>query len=287
MKLLYTGAGRHFGEQNEAVFSLGGFVSSSEVPNDTYSALFGEITQSIIKNNNAEHICIALQPEANLTNIVFSIKVFNDSIAKYRIAASLIEMDECEKFGIPIIKSIYSKPTNQSFTSCTSVYGETKFILNQNLIKGETLRIFEDFELIAEVIYSDDFSDIEYTNYGEENFILQTRFDFESKKNYLVLIQKNLVNFNSSIEITRSDSSSAGTVENVLPKINEVGLGDVNVDQLLAIYIERTIDKKVVSEASKNNCEHLFSLFNSEGKLETTENIELEFEYDQETPTFV
>lgn len=287
MKLLYTGAGKHFGEQNEAVFSLGGFLSSSEVPNDSFSALFGEITYNGIKNNVAEHICIAVQPTVGMLDIIFSINVESDSLSKFRVAASLITKDECEKFGIPGIKSIYSKPTNQSFNQCTSVFGETKFILNSDLIKGETLLVYSDFDLIAEVVYSEDFSDIEYTQFGEENFIFKSRFDFESKVYSLFLIQKDFITFNNSIEINRTDTNSAGTVENTLPQVNQVNLGNVTTEQLLVLYIERTIKSKFVKEISKNNCERLFSLFNSDGKLETVESIELEFNYDQEAAPVV
>jgi hypothetical protein len=283
--LLYTGATKQGAQQIEPLFSLGGFLSSSPVANDFYSNLFGEITLNTVKNKIVDHICIALVSEQAINNVHLTIKTKYSDQGRFRVGGVLVNQDDCKKYGIPKIQNVNSKPVNVNFYDCTSFYGETEIGFDQQQIEGTLFEIVSGISVIGEFIYSKDYNYAEiYVDYAED-FELEVRFDYTLKVNKLFLIQKNINNFNAAIEIVRQqDQVEVGNVINKLPANNSVNLGEVDSDEILALYLERTISKETVKENSKLNCDKFFDDYEYSVTPSQSEILKLEINYD-ETPT--
>lgn len=280
INLNYTGAPKQDATQIEPLFSLGGFVSSSPVANDFYSNLFSEITLSTIENRSVEHIVLGLRSDEAIENIIFCMKTTKANQGRFRVAASLIKVDDCGNFKIPAIQNINSKPVNLKFHDCTNFFGETKigFLIQPQL--GDFIEIFSNGSLIGEVIYDPKFADTFILPDFQDDFEFEVRYNYVLQVFELFLIQKSIENFDYSIEVM-SGVNDIGDIENQLPQINSKNLGNLGVEELLAIYIERTVSNDTIRENSKLNCEKHFLEYKSEFSESTTEKVELEIEYEE------
>jgi len=73
MRFYYTGAKSLFGEQKSPSLSLGGFISSSVVPNSSLGNLFSSISPYTKDKNLDEYIMLALKNE--LSNNIKDLKI--------------------------------------------------------------------------------------------------------------------------------------------------------------------------------------------------------------------
>ncbi len=88
MILYYTGASIQDAEQLNPDLSLGGHVSSSQVPNDSLSNVFSVASLLSIQNKRREVKMIALKnnEEDDAQSLVFTFSKDDDSICSYKIA---------------------------------------------------------------------------------------------------------------------------------------------------------------------------------------------------------
>lgn len=283
--LNYTGAHKQDATQIEPLFSLGGFLSSSQVANDFFSNLFGEITLNTISNKSIEHVCVALVPSVSIENITLTIKGLQTNQGRFRVAAVIVEKDDCGVYNLPKMQNTNSKPVNLSFSDCNSFFGETLIEFSQQQVKGTLFDVVSGVDTIGEFIYSDDYSYAEIYSQFSDDFEFKVRFDYDLKTYRLYLIQKNIDNFNAAIEIVRqSDSQEVGDVTNQLPVSNIVSLGDIQLNEIMALYFERTISKETIRENSKLNCEKFFDDYEYKVTPDQDEVLELEINY-AEIPT--
>ena len=100
MKIYYTNAFKGNEPQNEAVNSLGGYVSNSEVPNDLMGNLFSSISPNFIEKNYREIKGIILKNDEGIkiTDVLLYFTVLEAIICKYRIAAVALAEDDCGKY---------------------------------------------------------------------------------------------------------------------------------------------------------------------------------------------
>ncbi len=61
MQIFYTGAKTYLGEQKESSASLGGLISSTEVPNGLLSNLFGTLSKFTIQQNKPEFRAVVIK----------------------------------------------------------------------------------------------------------------------------------------------------------------------------------------------------------------------------------
>ena len=126
IKYFYTGADDYLGAQIDKDKSLGGFVSSSEVPNDLVGSLFGEISSYTIDNDFRETKAIVIKNETggDITGIT---TYFNNTATspylKIEIASvALTEDTSCtpSKFSMEKIVNSKASPVNAVFAEPTS-----------------------------------------------------------------------------------------------------------------------------------------------------------------------
>lgn len=282
ISLLYTGSDNPNEEQMEPTKSLGGFISSTEVPNDFFSNLFGEITNNSLLENNVEHICLAIKTNSNLENLIITANAIKQSIGRFRVAAVKGTMDNCGVFKLPKMQNIFSKPSNLKFYNFTSFYGETKIGFNINPIEGEEIKIYSNNEHVGTIFYDEFFKEIYIENDFVDDFSFDVRYNYEQMIFELYLIQKDINNFDPAIEVIReSDQSEIGNIENQLPSENFIQLGNLTEEEVLGIYIERSFTKEAIKETKALNCKKMFVNYNTKIEPITTEEIELYIDYNE------
>lgn len=98
MQFLYTGAATDGAEQLDPELSLGGFISSSVIPNDSLQNIFSEASYLSIQQKKREIKMIVLKNDSTTqaANSITLTPTLNDSsIGKYRIAIVLPDDNGC------------------------------------------------------------------------------------------------------------------------------------------------------------------------------------------------
>lgn len=110
LKLYYTVSSGYLDIQGNYINSLGGFPSSTEVPNDVFDNFFDEISLSEIKDVKTQYRAIIIKNESEeiIENIELWFEKKDSNICSYQIGATLLSNDE-QPF-MEHIPSVYSKP---------------------------------------------------------------------------------------------------------------------------------------------------------------------------------
>ncbi len=119
MRLYYTTTSRVDTPQQKANQSLGGFKSSSLVPNSSFGSLFSDISSLFIERDLPEYIGIILinELESECTDIKLWINRDIDSICKYKV--SVVELNSRNE--MEMLPSINSKPLYAEFYDANSI----------------------------------------------------------------------------------------------------------------------------------------------------------------------
>ncbi len=122
MKLYYTGADKFNAVQKDPSKSLGGFISSTIIPNSYIGNIFSEADIKSIKQKEIEVKCIAVKNDslATITAVKLEIVLDADSICNYKIGFSEAGTDDCGgKFFEQVINS-QALPYDVVFQDITS-----------------------------------------------------------------------------------------------------------------------------------------------------------------------
>ncbi len=144
MRLFYTGASSFDVEQKDPNKSLGGWISSTPIPNGMKSNLFGSISSYTSDQLFREVIAIALKNVT--TETVNDIEIYftpdpNDPISKYKIAAvQVTECSTCEnQYYMENIDSNKQLPYYATFYEAT---GEDNAVNVGNLEAGKYIGLW-------------------------------------------------------------------------------------------------------------------------------------------------
>lgn len=97
MKYFYSGAASSQAVQKDSNLSLGGFISSSPIPNDLLQNIFSEVSYLTIQQNKRETKLIVLQNNSTKAAINLSLTfiIGEDSLAKYKVAFVVPSDETC------------------------------------------------------------------------------------------------------------------------------------------------------------------------------------------------
>lgn len=188
MKFYYTGSPKYNSIQWVPSLSLGGFVSSSELPNDFVNNIFSNVSELSKQNLRREAILIALKNTYNETiqNITFSFNVddFDQLISEFSIAFVKAKINNCDEIyfdqindpqALPYLTFEVISQTNYQFNIGNLVSGEViGFWLVRKIIKEKVQPLSND-----EVIYNYD-NNIELNT--EESFSIE--LDWSDDESY-------------------------------------------------------------------------------------------------------
>lgn len=137
MRLFYTVASSEDAQQSSPLLSLGGFRSSSLVPNGSFNSLFSDISTYSIQKNLVEYIGLILQNtfDKPVNSISIWIPKIESNFCKFRL--SVVELDS--KGEMEMIPSINSKPVYAEFYETSE---EDKFEMPNILQPGDMLGLW-------------------------------------------------------------------------------------------------------------------------------------------------
>lgn len=142
--IYYTGAKKSEERQDNPSLSLGGFKSSSQVPNGTIHNLFPKITQStVIKNHKIIRMIVVHNPtNASMANVKLWSE--NGEFSKILIAAIFPAYDtECEVYYFEEVANEQSLP----YQGTLAEYSETTPLLIPELLPNQIVGIWLRKEL--------------------------------------------------------------------------------------------------------------------------------------------
>lgn len=117
MILYFTGAVKQGDPQTESRLSLGGHISSSQLPNGNINNLFGEISQYTLEKQVVEYRALALKNTSGATIPASTIYYQNNSevpLVNLRMAIVAFAEDDCGLY-MEKTSSVTAKPINATF----------------------------------------------------------------------------------------------------------------------------------------------------------------------------
>lgn len=180
MQLFYTVSSGYLNEQPNYVNSLGGFPSSTKVPNDVFDNLFDEISLCEIKDVKTQYRAIILKNDSQeeIANVELWFEQSEDNICSYQIGATLLT--EGEEPFMESIPSVYSKPLGTELFDATS---DSKVSIG-NLQPGQMIGLWLSRTVDKEKALK------EYNNVAEPNPLHRSRYKpIEKKKQETVDLQ--------------------------------------------------------------------------------------------------
>lgn len=148
--LYYTGAIQHNAIQEDPSKSLGGYISSSLVPNDVLNNLFGTIDYSTLVNQTKETRVIAFLNTTGGTINTFSIYTNTpiDSFSKLKVGLILNEIDET--CNIPYFEQLPNRNSTPLYVQVIDAEGQENAIEINNVPVNNYVGIFLQREIIVE-----------------------------------------------------------------------------------------------------------------------------------------
>ncbi len=125
--------------QADPAKSLGGFISSSPVPNGSLNALFDLISSDTLTERPRETMAIALinKLDVAVSNVELKIVVGNKPICAWRVAA----VAPNDSLAVESIPNRYAEPLNATFYDATFVRAAVEFNVTVPPSSGESFAI--------------------------------------------------------------------------------------------------------------------------------------------------
>lgn len=263
--------------QSDVNKSLGGYVSSSQVPNGAINVVFDLISSYTLEKKPTETIGLALinKFDKKVKDVELKIVTDEDNIAEFKIAAVLVSND----LAMEHISNRYEQPINAEFYDA-SFYRAAVDIKIDNPASSREEIVFYPMDVVVEVKESG----LE----GTWNAIFES---FEKDETYLA---KRLTNDTFRIErrdeeviseplacsFIATSHSSFTFIGKMLNKKNNTVLisEELQPNECIGIWIQRTIKKK-----KNTSNEELLEMYKNK-IISNTEEIELIINYNLENP---
>lgn len=148
MILYYSGANKANTEQNQAEKSLGGYISSSTIPNGLINSIFTTISRSVVEKNKRDTRLIVLTNTSGAAKT--GVKVYIDpdaeAVSNIKIACVAPATDACSNSYFEQITSTEALPYQATLALHN---GEVNAIAVGNMAVGASIGIWLSRELIA------------------------------------------------------------------------------------------------------------------------------------------
>jgi len=268
--------------QTDISKSLGGYISSTQVPNNAINSLFDLISIHTIKDKPKETVAIGLVNKFDYAVKDVSLKLISDqdNICKFRVAAVMADENLCFEH----INNRYAEPSGAEFYDACFYRASVDVEIKKPAIAGESISI-EPFNVVADV----ETAGIEGTwnainkafsnsNQYSVKRLTETSFRVESK-------DENVINEPVTCSYLSTDEAELefdGKYEN--KENTELLLTErLEPNGGIGIWLQRQIDESKVEVTD----EELVEAYDSKKKIETTEKIELviNYEIDESTST--
>lgn len=183
MRLFYTISSQEGKSQKDPLLSLGGFKSSSMVPNDAFGAIFSDISEYSIQKGLSEYIGLVLQNtyQSSVNRISIWIPSIDKRYCKFRLA--VVELSPSNE--METIPTVNSKPLQAEFYECSE---ESKFELGDiTLAPGQSIGLWleKTLDLDSESLQMRNNCFYLYENFGKdiEVEVGELKIEFEYVRN--------------------------------------------------------------------------------------------------------
>lgn len=273
MKLLFSGATNFKVEQADINKCLGGFMSSTTVPNKKLNALFSDVSNFDLKNKAQNTIGLFLYNDtaSNITNISLESIYQNKLGTLINLCDFEFAITEVSSSGsIEMIGSIFEEPFYANWFECESRYEDCTIKLKTFGNQGDDFSIFG----ILGVLTGNDFD-----SFSKDIFELinnSTNLSCEIIDNKTIYVKSKLI----SITNSSSDFITSGNAE----LESDVNLGNgkdgrtliydtLLPDKAIGIWIKRKINDNYKN--LNKECQDL-----KKSNLEKIETLEVIFHHD-------
>lgn len=146
--LYYTGAIQHLAIQTDPSKSLGGYISSSQIPNDVLGNLFPVIDNNTLENNLKHTRVIAYLN--TFSNAIGSLRVYTNtpssSFSKLKVGLIVSSVDST--CNIPYFESLPSENATPFYVALQDAEGATNAVELNNILPNQYVGVFLQRELI-------------------------------------------------------------------------------------------------------------------------------------------
>lgn len=262
--------------QNDPIKSLGGYISSSPVPNNSLNGLFDMLSMMTLKNKQKETIAIALvnKFDKSVKNVKLKTLVNKNNIAKFKVAAVNMDKDMLMEH----INNRYDEPMQADFydTSFTKASVELEVVAGGEIGDTISLMPFNVTATIENKGIDGTVDAIIKAFYDNENYsaikLSNNRIYIESKSEDVVSKPINCI----STVVGSADIRFRGEFKNSLN--NEVLLCESLLPgEAIGLWIQRSI-----STTGKRSDEEIICDYNDGKVVENVEGVELIFNYNFE-----
>jgi hypothetical protein len=280
MMLYLTGATSSISQssdapQTDAMKSLGGYISSSPVPNASLNTLFDLVSMRTIKDKAKETIAVGLVNKFDfpVKNVTAKIVTNDDNVCDFKIAVVGVDSSYC----IERIDNRYSEPLNAEFHDISFHRGGVDVEIIECAKIGEEIS-FEPFDVIVdnvkELSYDGTYNAISEAFNGSEYIVKrinEKRFRIEKDNDDVV--ESCSCNYLST---DKAKFKFLGNFENSIN--NEVLISEsLNPEEAIGIWIQRSISNFV----EKSDVD-MIKDYNEKVNTETTEEVDLIINYEVE-----
>lgn len=146
--LFYTGANKSNAIQTNSARSLGGWISSSQIPNEVLNNIFGNIDYTIVSKNLKSNRVIAFKNTTGSIIPTFKIWTISplDSFAKFKIGIILNSIEPSCNF--PYFEQLSSEAASPMYVSLAECEAEVNALTLSNIPIDQYVGIFIQRELI-------------------------------------------------------------------------------------------------------------------------------------------
>lgn len=258
--------------QDDAAKSLGGYISSSPVPNAAINVLFDLISIKTLQERNKETIAIGLvnKFDYDVSNVSLKIVSDQDNVCKFMVAATTVDQNHCMEH----INNRYSEPLNAEFYDATFFKASVDVEILEPGIKGEEI-VFDPFNIIANVKESGlegTFNAITEAFLDSEDYSVKRLTDrtFRIEKKSDDAVDPSIPSYMST---DNSKFKFLGEFKNI--KNNEVFITEeLKPNEAIGIWIQR-----IISNVAEKTDEQILLDYNNKLKTDNLESVELVINY--------
>lgn len=277
MMLYLTGASSSISKSNEVPQddvnkSLGGYISTTPVPNGGINAVFDLISMTTIKDKVKETIAVALVNKLDVPVENVSLKIISNTknVCKFNVAA--VEPDD--NFCMEHINNRYSEPINAEFYDATFYRSFVDVEIKKPAIEGEEMSLSPfnvEVEFSGGNSYDDTYNSIAKAFLPNENYrverLTERIFRIESKAD-------TSENFECSYIAT--DVCELNFLSDFRSPIDNEVLLTENLEPNKAIGI--WLQREILNDTELSD-EELLKDYEDGKKLDTLEEIEILIDY--------
>lgn len=269
MKLYFSGATAKFASQNDVTKSLGGFMSSTPIPNNRIGALFSGVSMYNLKERLPETMAFFIYNDtgSDITNLTVQ-QIYQNKLGEPINVCNFdwAVVQPNENFSIEKIGNKMEQPFNATWFNPETIYQNLELTINEAIDNGSNATILGSTFQINDVESIEDTVDAVIAFFKNS---LNFRFEKLSENKILItnLSTTGYIGGVSLISSTQGAISNTAIFDDIVD--GRTIIGDLEDGKAIGVWLRRSFN-----EVEKLDCEEL-----EKSDLTTLEELEIIFTY--------